>query len=206
MRPIPCSDARRGRTLLSTLIVGSVICSSCALQQELPTVVATEPALPTAAPAPLTRTPTAEPALATSAPTPSPTPTPVPQPVLLRRACSRDYVVRADKPLEIFYGGWGVSDAELAEQWATAYLAELTIDGVVVDGSQQPPTQQLPHNCSTGSANPYWLFYRALLPGLAVGEHQASVTFIALRPLPDGYGKTYGPGQIGTQTFRIRAE
>jgi len=44
------------------------------------------------------------------------TATPIPQPLLLRRKCGRDYIVQADKPVQIFYSGWGVKGKELADQ------------------------------------------------------------------------------------------
>jgi hypothetical protein len=56
------------------------------------------------------------------------------QPLLLRRPCGRDYNARADEPLQLFYGGWGVRCKDLADQWATALEIELAIDGEVILG------------------------------------------------------------------------
>jgi hypothetical protein len=168
------------------------------------------PQAPTVAPTmpPPTRTPmpTATSTATLLPPSPTATATPVPQPVLLRRRCGRDYVVRVGEPIELFYGGWGVLGDDLAQQWATAFSADLTIDGEPVEGRQQPPSPELPLNCQAGPADIRWLYYRAVLPGLSAGRHDVTVTFNALRGLTDGYGPVYGPGQMARQTFRLTAE
>jgi hypothetical protein len=181
------------------------ICS-CAAPPVEPTETATPP--PTSPPPSRIPSPTLTP---TSTDTPPPptataTPTPVPQPLLLRRACGRDYVVRIGEPIEIFYGGWGVLGLDLAQQWASALIVELTIDGVPVQGRQHPPAADLPYNCRNDRADLYWLFYSTWIPDLPAGTHPVTVTFKALRALPDGTGPIYGPGQIAQQTFRITAQ
>jgi hypothetical protein len=46
----------------------------------------------------------------------------------------------------------------------------------------------------------------ALVPALSPGDHVVSVVFNALRPLPDGSGPIWGPGQMFENTFRIAAQ
>jgi hypothetical protein len=129
----------------------------------------------------------------------------MPQQVLLRRKCGRDYIATADKPLKLFYGGWGVFGKELADQWSTALLVDLTIDGQTVPGELQAPTRRLPLNCTTHAEDVYWLYYVVIIPGLSAGQHDVTVTISSLRKLPDGTGPTFGPGQLLTQNFRITA-
>jgi hypothetical protein len=126
--------------------------------------------------------------------------------VLLRRPCGRDYVVRADQPVQIFYGGWGVIGKDLADQWATAIVIDLTIDGETVAGELQPPADDLPYNCKSDRAeDTYWLYSTAVIPGLPAGEHRVSVVFNALRALSDG-NIIYGPGTLLEHTFRINPQ
>jgi hypothetical protein len=136
-------------------------------------------------------------------PTASFTPTPTPQPVLLRRKCGRDYLVEPNQPIEIFYGGWGVIGKELADQWATSLIIEMTIDDEVIAGELQPPADTLPYNCTTDIADIYWLYYATVIPGLSPGEHFVSIKIKSLRKLPDGTGPTFGPGQILEQNFKL---
>ncbi len=156
-------------------------------------------------------TPTLPPASSTPVPTetiiPSPTlvpatSTPIPQQLLLRRRCGRDYMVDADKPIQLFYGGWGVLGLELAAQWSSAYSVDLTIDEQTVKGELQRATLDLPLNCQTGE-DIYWLYYMTILPGLTTGDHHVRVRFNSSRALPDGTGPTYGPGPMEEQTFVI---
>ncbi len=174
-----------------------------------------EPAMvPTASPAP-TMTVSPIPPTATIIPSPIPptetplpptityTPTPTPQPLLLRRKCGRDYIVNPDMPLQIFYGGWGVIGKDLADQWSTSLVIDLTIDGEIVEGTLQPPTHLLPYNCITSAEDVYWLYYMVTIPGLPPGDHYVSVKFNTLRVLTDGTGLNYGPGQILENTFKI---
>jgi hypothetical protein len=179
---------------------------SCAAPPPVPTETATPP--PTTLPPSRTPSPTDTPTPTQTAPPPTATatPTPVPQPLLLRRACGRDYVVRAGEPIEIFYGGWGVIGFDLAQQWATALIVDFTIDDLPIQGSQHPPSADLPYNCRSDRDDVYWIFYTASIPELAPGSHTVTVTFKALRALPDGSGVTYGPGQMAQQTFRITAQ
>jgi len=185
--------------LASLLLIGV---ASCAAPPANPN--------PTSAPTIALTTPSETPlpteiALPTDTAAPS-SPTPAPQPLLLRRSCGRDYVVRADEPTEIFYGGWGVKGLDLAQQWSTALTIDLTIDGAAVTGRLQPPAPELPYNCPKGFEDSYWIYYSTVLPGLAAGTHDVTVAFNALRALPDGYGSTFGPGEIAKQTFWITAQ
>lgn len=154
----------------------------------LPTQTPTETLTPTETPLP---------------PTATFTPTPAPQPVLLRRKCGRDYLVKPNEPIQIFYGGWGVKGKELADQWSTALIVEMTIDGEAVSGELQAPTDTLPYNCTTDVENVYWLYYTVVIPGLTPGEHLVSVKIKSLRKLPDGTGPMFGPGQIVEQNFKL---
>jgi hypothetical protein len=187
-------------TALALMILGLLLLSGCA------------PAVPQPASIPvstLTSPPPTVPPTETAIPTDTPvpaTPTPVPQAVLLRRSCGRDYAVRADEPIQLFYGGWGVIGKQLAAEWATALTVELTIDGQIVPGEAQPPAPDLPHNCPKDSEGSYWLYSTAIIPGLSSGRHDVTVAFKALRALPDGAGGTYGVGEIGKQTFRVTAQ
>jgi hypothetical protein len=135
------------------------------------------------------------------------TETPVPQPILLRRPCGKGYIVRADEPLQIFYGGWGVRGKELADQWATSLVIELAIDGQPVAGEIQSPTHDLPYNCRpSGHEDTYWVYYMTSIPGLPPGDHHISVVFSSLRPLPDGSGPIWGPGEMFENSFIITAQ
>jgi hypothetical protein len=184
--------------------------SSCAAPQAAPTqtVLLTPTNLPPSlTPSPtktLTPTETVPPPTATA--TITLTPTPTPQPLLLRRPCGRDYVVRANEAIEIFYGAWGLLGLDLAQQWATALTVELTIDGLPVEGQQQPPVTDLPFNCKPEKADVYWVYYKVVVPELAPGTHNVTVTYHALRALPDGSGVIYGPGQLLMNTFRITSQ
>lgn len=94
----------------------------------------------------------------------------------------------------------------MAQLWTSVLQVELIIAGEVVEREQQAPSMELPLNCDEIPEGVYVLYYRAVMPALAPGTHQVIVTIDALRPLPDGFGRTYGPGQIAVQTFRILAE
>jgi hypothetical protein len=179
-----------------------------------------EPLQPTGTPLPSPTRPSPSPTIAPSdTPVPSdtpipsdtpvpPTPTPSPQPLLLRRPCGRDYIVEANYPLQIFYGGWGVRGKELADQWATALTIDLTIDGQPTAGDLQLPEPDLPFNCRPDPYEDlYWLYSIVVIPeGLPVGTHDVSVVFNALRALPDGSGLIFGPGRLLENTFRIIAQ
>jgi len=132
-----------------------------------------------------------------------PTPTQTPLRVMLRRKCGGDYLVTAGKPVQMVYGAWGVQGRDLAEQWLTVLTVELTIDGQTVPGDLQPVADDLPWNCTDDPEDLWWLYYTTLLDGLSSGEHPVTVTFFAARPLPDGAGMTYGPGQILKQDFTL---
>ena len=112
-------------------------------------------------------------------------------------------MVNPDMPLQIFYGGWGVIGKELADQWYTSLVIDLTIDGEIVEGKLQPPTHLLPYNCTTSAEDVYWLYYMVTIPGLPPGDHYVSVKFNTLRVLPDGFGLNYGLGQIAENTFKL---
>jgi hypothetical protein len=115
-------------------------------------------------------------------------------------------VVKADWPLQIYYGGWGVKGKELADQWWTALTAEFTIDGQPISGEIQLPTTDLPYNCSPSKEETYWLYYMVIIPGLSAGDHDVSVKFYSLRALSDGTGYTFGPGLLFENTFKITAQ
>ena len=183
-------------TLISVAILALSACAPIATAP--PTAAATLTPLP---PSPLPPTAT----LIPSSTPPPPTETPIPQPLLLRRRCGRDYVVRANGLIQLFYGGWGVIGPDLADQWSTALVVDLVIDGVATPGELQRPTNALPLNCIPPREDLIWLYYSTLLPGLSPGEHHISVTIRALRPLPDGSGPTFGPGAILEQTFIVTA-
>jgi len=190
-------------SLFIGFLVIILITSGCGSGQFLGPTLTPSPTL-TLTPSP-TQTPT-KPLTPTHTPLPPTatfTPTPAPQPVLLRRKCGRDYLVKPNEPIQIFYGGWGVKGKELADQWATSLIVEMTIDDEVIVGELKPPTDILPYNCTTDVANVYWLYYTAVIPGLSPGEHLVSVKFKSLRKLPDGTGPTFGPGQILEQTFKL---
>jgi hypothetical protein len=185
--------------LLSALVILEAACGGAPV-----------PPSPSPSPRPTQEPPTATTkSPATVKPSPSPksaTETPAPQPILLRRPCGRDYLVRANHALQIFYGGWGVQGESLAGQWATSLVIDLTIDGQPVPGGIQPPTQDLPYNCRPSGEETYWVYYMTVIPGLPPGDHDVSVTFSSLRPLPDGSGPTWGPGELFENTFRITAQ
>ena len=193
------------------LVIGEVmgmLASACGPRQFLgPTLTPMPTITLTASPTPsptetrtLTPTPTN-----TAPPTATFSPTAVPQSLLLRRKCGRDYIVRANEPIQIFYGGWGVIGKSLADQWTTALVAEFTMDGEVIAGELQPPTKTLPYNCTTSPADVYWLYYIVTLPGLSPGDHYIKMKFSALQALPDGTGPVLGPGPLLEQNFKITA-
>ena len=191
---------------LTLVIIVAVLLSSCGPGAPQATAVAqtTATSLPPTVPPSDTPVPT-DTSVPTRTPVP-PTATPIPQPLLLRRSCGRDYVVRPDEPVQIFYGGWALKGKEVADQWATALTVELTIDGEVVPGKAHAPAPDLPHNCPKDYEDSYWIYYIATIPGLSTGRHDVTVSFNALRALPDGYGDTYGPGELAKQTFRVTAQ
>ena len=187
------------RTLIAFFLMG-ILGSGCAPGQLFgPTI--TPSATPTLTPSP-TQTPTETPTVTPVPPTETFTPTPVPQPLLLRRKCGRSYVVKANEPLQLFYGGWGVKGKELADNWATSLIVNLTIDDEVISGELQPPTRDLPYNCTTDSEDIYWLYYVVTIPGISPGEHHVRVTFSSLRALSDGFTH-FSTGQLVEQTFLL---
>ena len=194
--------------LWAGLVLMALLVSACGPGQFLGPTVTASPTV-TLTPSP-TQTPTETPAptdtLIPPTATPSPTRTPEPQTLLLRRRCGRDHVVNANEPLRLLYGGWGVIGRELADEWRTALVAELTIDGEVITGELQPPTTNLPLNCIPIQGNLYWLYYAAVLPGLPPGEHSVRVIISSDRALPDGTGPRFGPGPLLEQTFFITAQ
>jgi hypothetical protein len=130
-----------------------------------------------------------------------------PQTILLRGRCGTDYLVRANEPIFIYYGGWGVQGLDLAKQWKTALTTNLIIDGLQVFGEQQPPSADLPLSCSKDFEGSYWIYYTTTISGLSVGEHEVTVTFNTSRALSDGVGDTnYEPGQIVVDTLKIVAK
>lgn len=201
--------------LLLTMLC--ILVSSCAqVAPQLTAVSTTSPPSATSIPATSTLSPssTQPPPTATSTSTstaiPSntpvpPTTTPVPQELLLRRVCGRDYVVKADQPLKIFYGGWAVKGMELADQWENSLVVDLSIDGETVPGQLQPPADDLPYNCKTDpQEDMYWLYSVVIIPRLPAGEHRISVVFNALSALSDGT-TTYGTGTLLENTFILTA-
>lgn len=193
------------RRLPQLLCFATLMISSCSTSAVAPTVTSVLSTSPPPSPKPLpSLTPTA-----TETPVPptqTATPSPAPQRILLRRPCGREYAIRAGEPAEILYGGWAVRGSDLAEQWVSALTVELTVDGEPVSGQQQDPAPELPGNCESDYEDSIWLYFQAQLPELAAGSHGVTVTYNVLRALPDGYGATYGPGTLGTQTFTIIAQ
>jgi hypothetical protein len=180
-----------------TQTVASKVTSPPPTKPPSPTNAPTSTPSPTKTLAPTdTLVPTAIPATATQ----------VPQELLLRRKCDRDYTVQKDYPLRLFYGGWGVIGQELADEWMDSLVIELTIDGELVPGELQVPSNTLPHNCEETNADIYWLYSITTLPALTTGIHDLTVTISALKVLPDGSGLNYGPGELLTQTFTITAQ
>lgn len=190
--------------LCIALLLLIVIVAGCSAELVVIPTASPVPTM-TASPVPptVTTTPTPLPSTNTPTPTITYTPTPTPQPLLFRRKCGRDYMVNPDTPVQIFYGGWGVRGKDLADQWSTSLVIDLTIDGETVEGALQPPTHLLPYNCTTHPDYIYWLYYMVTIPGLSPGDHHVSVKFNTLRVLPDGSGLNYGPGQFLEQTFKI---
>lgn len=194
------------RILIGGLFI--TIISSCSLglgspSQDVvdtPTVISpTETPIPT-----VTVTPTET--MLPPTPTATPTSTPSPQPLLLRGRCGSEYVVKANYPLEIFYGGWGVIGLDLAQQWTTALIVEITIDQRLFEGEQQPPSPYLPLNCNPREGM-YWVYYRVEIPELSPGAHEVTVKMTATRALPDApTGIIYGPGPLALQKFQITAQ
>jgi len=149
-------------------------------------------------------TPTASPA-----PTliPTSTATPIPQSLLLRSACSSDYMAKAGEPILLIYGSWPTEGEELATQWYTSLFVNLVVDGRTVDGEPQQPAADLPLNCPDDYENSYWNYYQTTLPPLVAGVHYVTVTFGTLHELPDApNGQNYPVGFIGEDTFRIIVE
>lgn len=129
------------------------------------------------------------------------------QAILLRFPCGSDYVVRANEPIFIYYGGWAVKGLDLAQQWTTALTTDLMIDGLQVSGEQHPPAADLPLNCPKDFEDSYWLYYTTTISGLSPGEHIVTLSTNTLRALPDEPGgKNYEPGQIVKVTFKIIAK
>jgi len=159
---------------------------------------------PTSTPVPSTVTPSPIPPTFTPEPTATltPTPTPIPQEVLLRWPCGNKYTVRANEPLKIYYGGWGVVGLELSKQWETALVVDLWIDGEPVSGEQHPSVPDLPLSCPKDFDDSYWIYYTTLIPELAPGEYGVRTLFKTLRPLSDGFN-SYPEGKLVDNTFKL---
>jgi hypothetical protein len=130
------------------------------------------------------------------------------QSILLRGRCATEYSVKADEPILIYYGGWGVEGLDLAQQWTTALNVSLSIDGSPVYGEQQLPLADLPLTCPDKDfEDSYWIYYTTVIPGLSPGEHDAAIAFSASRALPDKVGGPYYEiGDIVSDAFKIIAQ
>lgn len=182
------------------------------VEQSINTSVAqTLTAEPTETPLPTsTSTPTATPTQTATIPptatnTAPPTATLPPQLVSLRKTCGTSYTVMAGQPVMLLYGGWAVSTLELAQQWTSVLTVDLTIDGKLVKGYQQPPTQNRPFTCGSFTSGLYYLYYIAVIPELTPGQHNVKVTMKANNALSDGAGM-YGPGILSEQSYVITSK
>lgn len=161
-------------------------------------------AAPTNTPVP-SETPTTTPTVTpTVTETPLPSPTLAPQILLLRKVCGITNSVDAGRTIILYYGGWGVAGSELAQKWVNNLVVDLTIDGQMIAGVQHGPSTNLPYNCGPTRSDVVFLYYTAIVPGLAPGNHTAVVTYKALVAMSDGFS-TLGPGVVDTVTFVIVA-
>src|SRR5512134_1715004 len=106
----------RRTSTIPSLVVGFLviilIASGCRPGQFLGPTLTPSPTITLTASPTQTPTETLTPTHTPLPPTATFTPTPTPQPVLLRRKCGRDYLVKPNAPIQIFYGGWGVIGKE----------------------------------------------------------------------------------------------
>jgi hypothetical protein len=137
---------------------------------------------------------------------PSSTPNQNLQFVLLRESCKSEYVVNANEPILIYYGGWSVKGMELAQQWTSALDVSISVDGSPISGEQHPPAEVLPLNCKEDQDDVFWLYYTTTVAKLSPGPHEISVTFNILKSLSDGLeSATYPVGMFGEFTFNVTA-
>lgn len=105
----------------------------------------------------------------------------------------------------LLYGGWAVLTLELAQQWTSVLTVDLTIDGKLVKGYQQPPTKNNPFTCGAITPGLYYLYYIAVIPELTPGQHNVKFIMKASSALSDGQ-EVYGPGLLTEQSFVITSK
>jgi len=134
------------------------------------------------------------------------------QVVFLRSRCSTIYNIQAGTPLEIQYGAWLAVGRERTVQNAKHLSAQLVIDGVTVEGVQQPVVSGSEIPC-VALEGLYGVFFSAQVEFLSRGSHIAKVTWIFDEQVTDGYDAngdgspdTYGPGEIITEEYMFIVE
>jgi len=112
---------------------------------------------------------------------------PASQIIFLRPSCGETYTVLTGSLLEIRYGSWVAIDEGYANQNAEHLTVELTLNGELVTGNQQPimPASEFP--CGSPPEGAYGVYYVAQVEPLSPGEYAASVTYTFDEPITDGY-------------------
>lgn len=128
--------------------------------------------------------------------------------VLLRGSCRSEYLVNANEPILIYYGGWSTKGIELSQQWSSALDVSISIDGTPISGEQHSPADELPLNCKEEDQEDiYWLYYTTTISKLSPGVHEVSVTFNILKSLSDGLETdNYPIGKLAEFTFKVTAK
>ena len=136
---------------------------------------------------------------------------PASQIIFLRPACGDTYTVQAGSALGIRYGSWVAIGEDLASQNAAHLTVELTLNGELVTGDQQPimPASEFP--CGSPPEGAYGVYYIAQVEPLRPGEYAASVTYTFDESITDGYDADgdgvpdnyYGPDDVFTREFTI---
>lgn len=148
----------------------------------------------------------------TSSPMSTPQPSSTPQIVFLRSGCGTMYHIQVGTPLEIQYGAWLAVGKEQTVQNAQHLSVRLVIDGVTVDGIQQPIVagSEIPCVVLKGL---FGVYFRTQVEPLSKGTHVVKVTWIFDEQVTDGYDSNgdgspdmYGPGEIAIEEYMIIVE
>lgn len=135
----------------------------------------------------------------------------------LRSACGTEYVILANVPIELRYGGWIARGMELAKNNAEHLSVKLTVDGQVVIGQKQSvrAADKLYPGSECGSIDyedGFGTYFVAYLDSLPPGEHYVEIEYSFDEQVTDGYDNNqdgvldlYGPGALDTLRFTIIA-
>ena len=131
--------------------------------------------------------------------------------VLLRHVCKSTYTVIANRPLDIYFGAWASRGAERAQENSRLLQAEVSLDGIPLQGRQQDIVADLPIMCGKDYEVSFWVYYLVSIPdGLSPGEHEVKVKISSTEQVIDGHDNNgdgqddfFGPGTIDEHVYAL---